>query len=240
MADAFWSAGYAVIDKFVDLAVCADLLDRVNAYRASHDLPKVERRARGRDLRYQVIDGARIGDALPSIGDLLNATDRTVAELSCRRFFRLEGQAGVNVNITPPGGSYRWHYDRCPVTVLLYLNAVSGGEMELYANHRWRCGPFEGTTVQRYADTVAASRCVRRLARVRHVAVQPAPGRLLVMRGDRCLHAVSEVLDGPDRINLVVSYIVPGAEPSLPDLDSYLYSHATFEKRDPNYRHLFR
>ena len=72
MADGFWSAGYAVIDDFVDLPACADLLDCVNDYRARHDLPKVERRARGRDLRYQVIDGARIADAIPSIGDLLN------------------------------------------------------------------------------------------------------------------------------------------------------------------------
>jgi hypothetical protein len=240
MADGFWSAGYAVIDDFVDLPACADLLDRVNEYRAHHELPKVERHARNRDLRYQVIDGARIADALPSIGDLLTATDRTVAELSCRRLLRLEGQAGVNVNVTPSGGSYRWHYDRCPVTVMLYLNAVSGGEMELYPNHRLRCGPFVGTTVQRYSDAVAASRSVRRLARVRHVAVRPAPGRLLVIRGDRCLHAVSEVGDGPDRINLVVSYITPGAEPSLPDLDSYLYSDATFERQDPNYRHLRR
>jgi hypothetical protein len=63
---------------------------------------------------------------------------------------------------------------------------------------------------------------------------------LLVIRGNRCLHAVSEVLDGPDRINLVVSYITAGAEPSLPELDSYLYSDATFDRADPNYRHLWR
>ena len=146
----------------------------------------------------------------------------------------------MNVNITPPGGSYRWHYDRCPVTAMLYLNTVSGGEIEFYPNSRLPCGPFEGTAFQRCLDAVTASRCVRTLTRRRRVAVPPVPGRLLVLRGDHCLHSVSEVGDGSDRINLVVSYTTPGAERALPDLDSYLYSDAPFARPDPNYRHLRR
>jgi hypothetical protein len=240
MASAFWCAGFAVMDGFVDPRACTDLFDAVNDYRSSHHLPHVERRARGRDLRYQVIDGARIADALPTIDELLVATDRTVTELSGRPLARLGGQVGVNVNITPPGGSYRWHYDRCAVTAMLYLNTVSGGDIELYPNHRVPCGRLGGTTVQRYVDVVAASRSVRWLARARHVAVSPAPGRLLVIRGDRCLHAVRDVGDGPDRINLVVSYSTPGVESALPELDSYLYSDTPFDRTDPNYRHLWR
>jgi hypothetical protein len=240
MADAFWSAGFAVMDDFADRRACADLVDAVNDYRHHHHLPHVERRARGRDLRYQVIDGARVADAFPAIGALLDDADRMVAALCSRRLGRLQGQAGVNVNITPPGGSYRWHYDRCPVTAMLYLNAVSGGEIELYPNHRLPCGHFEGTTLQRYVDAVGASRPLRSLARARHVAVPPVPGRLLIIRGDRCLHSVRDVGDGPDRINLVVSYTVPGAERAIPDLDSYLYSDAPFGRPDPNYHQLRR
>jgi hypothetical protein len=240
MADALWSAGFAVIDDFVDQRTCTDLVQSVNDYRDHHHPPFVERRARGLDLRYQVIDGARMADAFPVIAELLKEIDRTVAELCTRRLARLGGQAGVNVNITPPGGSYRWHYDRCPVTAMIYLNAVSGGEIELYPRYRIPCGPLAGTTLQRYVDAVVASRPLRWLARARHVVLPPAPGRLLVIRGDRCLHGVREVGDGPDRINLVVSYSAPGVEQALPDLDSYLYSNAPPVSPDPNYRQLRR
>src|SRR5262249_35256263 len=156
-------------------------------------LPYVQRHTRGRDLRYQVIDGAQIATALPMIGAVLAETDRTVSERCGRPLVRLDGQVGVNVNITPPGGSYRWHYDRCPVTAMLYLNAVTGGEIEFYPNCRLPCGPFRRTALQRGLDAVSSSRGVRALTRRRRVAVPPTPGRLLILRGDRCLHSVRDV-----------------------------------------------
>ena len=234
MSDGFWSTAFAVVDEFADAHACACLVEAVDDYRHEHDLPHVERRTRGRDLRYQVIDGSRIASALPTVGTLLDATDRVVAELCRRPLVRLAGQAGVNVNITPPGGSYRWHYDRCPVTAMLYLNTVSGGEIEFYPNSRMPCGPFGGTSLQRRLDA-AGAQCVRALGRRRLVVVRPAPGRLLILRGDRCLHSVRDVGEGADRINLVVSYGIPGAERSLPELDSYLYSDAPAARPDPNY-----
>jgi hypothetical protein len=39
-------------------------------------------------------------------------------------------------NITPPGGEYRWHYDRNAATAILYLNEVPGGETEMFPNYR--------------------------------------------------------------------------------------------------------
>jgi hypothetical protein len=236
MADVLRSVGFGLIEDFADRRTCADLVDAVNDYRERNHLPSVKRRTRGRDLYYEVIDGARIESALPTIGALLDQTDRAVAGLCSRLLVRLGGQAGVNVNIIPPGGSYRWHYDRCPVTAMLYLNPVSGGEIEFYPNSRIPCGPFAGTRVQRCVDAISATRGARALTRRRLVAVPPLPGRLLVLRGDRCLHSVSEVGNGSDRINLVVSYTSPGAERPLPDLDSYLYSDAPFARPDPNYR----
>jgi hypothetical protein len=237
MADGFWSAGYAVYDNFADRRACDALVDAVNDYRHHHRLPYIERRCRGRDLRYQVIDGPRVAEALPAVDGLLQAADRAVSEACCRPLARLAGQVGVNVNITPPGGSYRWHYDRCPVTAMVYLNAVAGGEIELYPNHRLPCGHFAGTSLQRTVDAVGACRPVLWLSRAPHVAVSPVPGRLLIIRGDRCLHSVREVGEGPDRINLVVSYDVVGAERARPELDAYLYSDAPFGGPDPNYGH---
>jgi hypothetical protein len=240
MADGLWSAGFAVVDDFAEGRACAELVQSVNDYRERHHPPYVIRRAHGRDLRYQVIDGARVTDAFPGVRQLLARMDRTVAAVCARRMVRLGGQVGVNINITPFGGSYRWHYDRCPVTAMVYLNAVSGGEIDLYPGYRMPCGPFAGTTLQRYVDGIGASPAARWLARGRHVVLSPRPGRLLVIRGDRCLHSVREVGDGPDRINLVVSYSVPGTEQALPDLDTYLYSDSPVCRSDPNYRQLRR
>jgi 2OG-Fe(II) oxygenase superfamily len=240
MADGLLPVGFAVIDDFADRRACAELVQSVNDYRDRHHPPYVTRHAHGRDLRYQVIDGARVTDAFPSVRQLLARMDRAVASVCAPRLARLGGQVGVNINITPPGGSYRWHYDRCPVTAMIYLNAVSGGEIDLYPGYRLPCGPFAGTTLQRYVDAIGASPAARWLARGRHVALSPCPGRLLVIRGDRCLHSVREVGDGPDRINLVVSYTAPGTEQALPDLDTYLYSDSPVCRPDPNYRQLRR
>jgi len=235
--DGLLSSGFAVVDDFADQPMCARLVEAVHEYRERHHLPYVQRHNRGRDLRYQVIDGAQIACALPTIGELLAATDRAVAERCHRPLVRLAGQAGVNVNITPPGGSYRWHYDRCPVTALLYLNTVAAGEIEFYPNSRLPCGPFQQTALQRCLDAISASGGVRTLTRRRRVAVPPAPGRLLILRGDRCLHSVRDVGAGSDRVNLVVSYAAPGTERARPELDSYLYTNAPGGRRDPNYAH---
>ena len=103
MADALWSTGFTVIDDFADRGVCAGLVDVVNDYRDRHHLPYVERRTRGRDLRYEVIDGAHVACVLPMIDALLDETDRAVAERCGRPLVRLGGQAGVNVNIVIKG-----------------------------------------------------------------------------------------------------------------------------------------
>jgi hypothetical protein len=236
MDDVVVPAGFAVIEDFVPEYVCTALLHDVDDYRRATAVPFIERRCHGRDLRYQVIDGERMAAAFPAIAGLLAEIDDAVAEVCAGHLVRMGGQAGVNVNITPPGGSYRWHYDRCPVTALIYLNAVAGGELDLYPGYRLRCGRRVDTAVQRYVDAVGASGPARWLARRRRVTLAPAAGRLLVMHGDHCLHSVRPVGAGPDRINLVVSYTCPGSEEAAPELDTYLYSPAPFDRTDPNYR----
>lgn len=235
MTKDFWRAGLGVLDGFVAEQDAAALLTQVEDYRQRHNLPLVERRSRGRDLRYQVIDRARVPEALPGLDRLLARIDQAVADLAGRPLTRLDGRAGVNVNITAAGGSYRWHYDRCPVTAMLYLSAVPGGELELYPNLRLPLGRLSAAAAQRAADRLVAASPVRRLAGTRRAVVRPAPGTLVAIRGDRVLHSVAEVREGL-RVNLVLGYTTFDGQQPRPELDAYLYSNASVGRRDPNYR----
>jgi hypothetical protein len=237
-AGKFWSTGFAVVDRFIPQETCEDLLRAATAYKTVHDLPLVARNLRSRSLRYYVIDGDHVEEALGHVGlaDLLACVDRLVGEMCGSDLRRMEGQVGVNVNITPPGGSYRWHYDRNVVTALLYLNSAVGGEIEFLPNYRLAVGRFQHGSPQRWADALLGTKVAKSLVAPRRHSVAPAPGRLLVIRGDRCLHSVKPVRDVPDRVNLVVAYASPAAGCELPGLDSYLYSTAPSMGSDPNYR----
>jgi hypothetical protein len=132
-------------------------------------------------------------------------------------------RAACNVNITPPGGAYRWHYDRNAVTALLYLNRVAGGETDLYPHYRL-AAPFN-SQLQRGLDRILLTRAARRL--LGHgLTIAPAPGTLVVIRGDRTLHSVRPVTGYHDRINLVIAYDRPGCANQQPALDRYLYDPA--------------
>jgi hypothetical protein len=97
-------------------------------------------------------------------------------------------------------------------------------------------------TAQRWLDRVLQAAPVRALSGLRHL-VEPAAGKLLVMRGDRCLHSVRPVTGAADRINLVLSYDRPGARYAMADgLNAYLYrpdkattGSESGKPRDPNY-----
>ena len=106
--------------------------------------------------------------------------------------------ACLNVNFTPAGGEYRWHYDRNAVTAILFLNSVDGGQTEMFPHFRVHLGRWKDTRLQ-----LALDRTLRHLARfVRPVVVDPAPGRMILMRGDSCLHSVREVRGKVDRISV--------------------------------------
>ena len=143
----------------------------------------------------------------------------------------------VNVNVTPAGGAYRWHYDRNAVTLILYLNAVIGGAIELCPGYRILLPSGWATSrSQRALDGVLELRPLRRLAG-QAVTIEPRPGRLLLMRGRRCLHSVQPVASGsPERVAVVMAYDHPAdsADPGEA-LDRYLYT-ASRATGDPNYR----
>jgi len=232
------SSGYQVNDGFLAPEDCGDLLAAVDRFRSTTDLLEIHREARGRALRYVVIDGNQIRNELPGIWDLYNGSVKDlISETAGEEMFPLDNvRAGVNVNIMPPGRSeYRWHYDRTPVTAVLYLNEVDGGETELYPGLRILLSGSRRARAQRLLDRVVSKRPMRSI-RTTRVLVRPSPGRLVTMAGDRCWHSVRGV-DGPhDRINIILAYDREGASfASEEGLDSYLYTNDTPVRKDPNY-----
>jgi len=225
--------GAEIRENYLPPSLCEALLQDMEAYKASHELPLIERFDAGRSLRYRVIDGDRIFNALPRVVSVYREVLSLVRQLEPRLQPLSNQTAGLNVNFTPPGGEYRWHYDRNCVTAILFLNAVKGGETEMYPHYRIHLGKWKDTGLQRFCDSA-----LRRLRQfVRPLVVEPAPGRMILMRGDRCLHSVRRVEGEEERVSIIMSFDPPGRV-FLPegDLDSYLYSKSASPNKDPNYR----
>ena len=235
MPTEFRRRGFALRAGFLTEAECDRYCQSVRALEAAEGLPLIERRARGRSLCYKVVDGARIDSALPGLADLSDrvsaAMERAIGE-SLRPL--ADPLAARNVNVTPPGGGYRWHYDRNAVTAILFLNEVPGGQTEMFPNYRVVVGPGR-RRLQWSLDAVLRLRPVRRLFG-RRVLVTPALGALLIMRGDRALHSVRMVGGVEDRMTVIIAYDIPGHDRPGLALDDYLYSAAPVLAGDPNYR----
>jgi hypothetical protein len=234
MSKDFWSDGVDVKHEWLNAAECDEYIQAIRELERTEALPLIERRARGRSLHYKVIDGRRIASALPDI-ERLGACVQTVAEQLCGT--RLEPISDVvaarNVNITPPGGEYRWHYDRNAVTAIAYLNEVSGGETEVFPNYRFVLRSGRQWRLQRVLDMLVRPTPIRRcFGRQRLVAA--TKGSLLIMRGDKSLHSVRRVQGAEDRINVVFAYDAPGVGHAREVLDSYLYENGV-ARGDPNY-----
>ena len=228
--------GGVVRDNFANSALCAELLARVNDYRASHDVPVIERCNGDLPLKYSVIDGERIAEALPDVANVYERVTRLVKELWHGEVEPLADlKVACNINITQPGGSYRYHYDRNAVTAILYLNTTRGGETECYPNYRLSLAPAAHSPLQQKLDGVLQNRFVRSVAATQ-LLVRPRPGRLLIMEGNRCLHSVRRVRGSSDRVNIIMSYDRPHARFDIDDdLNRYLYSVAETRAADPNY-----
>lgn len=233
----FRARGYCIQPDFLSGKECEDLLHLVNDYRQTHAIPHVYRKVRGRSLNYKVIDGKQIREHLPEIDRLYREINPFVNQAIARDLTPLKNvQVGVNVNITSPGGEYRWHYDRNEVTGILYLNEVEGGETECYPNHRVYVEKWRYSRMQRWLDGVMQSRAIRTLFG-RQVLIKPRRGSLVLMRGNRCLHSVRPVSGDADRINVILAYDVPDAGFTVEQkLDSYLYTPDPSVSSDPNYK----
>jgi hypothetical protein len=220
-------------EGFISTTTCGAMLEVINDFRQQVRLPIITRPSVPRPLCYSVIDGHQILASLPQIRGLHEKTTRLIKRMFGDRVEPLaDEQVACNINITHPGGSYRYHYDRNAVTAILYLNETNGGETECYPNHRLQ---VRSTGLQRGIDRVFTNEVFRWIF-AKQVLVRPKIGRLLIMRGNRCLHSVREVSGSTHRINIVMAYDVKGAQYSNGDrLNSYLYNVDAVAAEDPNY-----
>ena len=228
VSNAIW-----VRDQFISVTGAAQALAAIHDFRREFPLPIISRTSGPRPLCYSVINGHQILSYLPEIQRLHAKVTRLIKRMFGESIVPLaDEQVACNINITQPGGSYRYHYDRNTITAILYLNETDGGETECYPNHRLR---ISQTFLQETIDRIFQSEVVR-WTFGRLVLVRPRTGRLLIMRGNRCLHSVREVNGSEDRVNVVMSYDVRGAQYANSDrLNSYLYTHNDLQTRDPNY-----
>jgi len=225
-----------VWERFATVDQCAELLSRVREYRSRHEVPVVERADGELPLKYAVIDGDRIAESLPDVLRVYERVTRLVKSLWRGEIEPLsDRKVACNINITDPGGSYRYHYDRNAVTAILYLNEIEGGETECYPDYRLTLTRAAHSPLQQRLDRLLQSRFVRSLAATQ-LLVRPRIGRLLIMQGNRCLHSVRPVRGQTERINIIMSYDHPGARFATAEhLNTYLYSARKFSTSDPNY-----
>jgi 2OG-Fe(II) oxygenase superfamily len=228
--------GVHVIENFLAPSQCEELLTDVERYRTDREPPLIVRREPDRSLYYRVIDGEQVYRFLPRVVRFYSETTQVVRQVSGLDLAPLENRAvSVNINITPVGGEYRWHYDRNAVTAILYLNQVSGGETEMYPGCRVYLGKYKDTIAQRWLDKISRQPVILRRFGKR-MCVAPRAGMLIVMRGDQCLHSVRRVESG-ERINVIMAFDRRGASFKVEKhLDAYLYSQSEAPHFDPNYR----
>ncbi|HKX13543.1 MAG TPA: 2OG-Fe(II) oxygenase [bacterium] len=223
-------------ESFLAAGACRDWIESVQKFRQNHPLPEIHRPVPGRSLRYSVIHGEQIAESFSGLEELYRRIQVIAEEKSGLKLEPMrQRKVAININITPPGGEYRWHYDRNALTAILFLNAVEGGITEMYPGYRWALKGKTHSAWQERLDRLFMLRPLRAWFG-RKVAVEPAPGRLLLMRGDRCLHSVTPVKGEADRINVIFSYDEVGAlHPQEEGLNDYLYTAKSAAKPDPNY-----
>ncbi|MGA7834425.1 MAG: 2OG-Fe(II) oxygenase [Acidimicrobiales bacterium] len=225
----------AILPNFLSDEECEKYCESVQALDSSKGLPLIERKVRERSLRYKVVDGTRIAEALPEIDEVTRRVEAALLRTCGPGLAPIEDAvAARNINVTPPGGEYRWHYDRNAATALIYLNEVPGGETEIFPNFRILIRDGRYPRIQQRLDDIVRLRFVRRLFGQQRL-IEPRRGTLVIMRGNTTLHSVRAVLGTEDRIAVVLAYDFPGRGLRRNALNSYLYTSTTPAEGDPNY-----
>jgi 2OG-Fe(II) oxygenase superfamily len=232
----FWKEGVSIQPNFLSAAECEQYYQSVLTLDRAVGLPLIERQVRERSLRYKVVDGRIIAEALPEIDDLTKRVEEAL-ERTCGPGLAPidDAVAARNINVTPPGGEYRWHYDRNAATAIIYLNEVPGGETEIFPKFRLLLRGGRYQRIQQRLDDVLRLRIMRRLFGHQRL-VEPHQGTLLIMRGNTTLHSVRAVLGTEDRMTVVLAYDFPGRDHQRNALNSYLYTSTSPTEGDPNYR----
>ncbi|MBW4631172.1 MAG: 2OG-Fe(II) oxygenase family protein [Iphinoe sp. HA4291-MV1] len=235
----FFTNGYCVIDDFLAREFCTNFIELIAKFTAKNEIAEVSRKTKDRSLHYFVIHGLQIEEYLSEISHLSQKINELVNLITGKDFDLLKNKkVAVNINILKQGGEYLWwHYDRNVITAILYLNQAEGGNIELYPQYRIHLGSLKFTKIQKYLDFLLQLKFVRNFFG-KKVVVEPKPGRLLIMQGDKCLHSVSAYRGSQERIAILFAYDYP--EVQFPaeiekNLDSYLYSQEEPASLDPDY-----
>jgi hypothetical protein len=225
----------AIQPDFLSTEECEKYCQSVLELDRTIGLPLIERRVRERSLRYKVVDGRIIVDALPEIDDVTTRVEEALERICGPGLVPIEDSvAARNINVTPPGGEYRWHYDRNAATAIIYLNEVPGGETEIFPNFRLLVRNGRYQRIQRRLDDMLRLQFVRQLFGHQRL-IEPRQGTMVIMRGNTTLHSVRAVLGTEDRIAVVLAYDYPGRGHQRNALNSYLYTSAPPVEGDPNY-----
>ena len=230
------SSSIWVIDSFLDPESCRDILRSIQAFRETTKLPEIYRQVQERSLHYSVIHGLQIVEHFAEIQTMYDPIKRLAMEKSGLPLTLMKNaMVGVNINITPPGGEYRWHYDRNALTAILFLNRIKGGETEVYPGYRLKLKNRKHSAAQKLLDAWLMKPWMRRLLG-KKISIEPEPGKMLLMRGDECLHSVRAVEGAQDRVNVIFSFESPGDQnPQEAELNDYLYTTKASPPSDPNY-----
>ena len=223
--------------SFLTEAECSAMENAILSFRDQFPIPHVVRECPERNLNYSVIDGHLIAKYFPAITSVSRKVMKIVDKFSEFPVAPLaNSRVAINVNITRPGGEYRWHYDRNLVTAVLYLNEIDGGEIELLDDYRILLDHPRLASMQKLLDRVLLSRVSRWIfSRKRHL-IKPRAGELVIMKANKCLHSVRQVLGTQDRVCIVFAYDMPGRPHGVDsELDRYLYSNQSIQVEDPNY-----
>jgi hypothetical protein len=237
LSEDFHAKGYYLAEHFLSESECENLLALIENYRKHNAVPEIFREAGERPLRYRVIDGECIRRHLPEVSEIFRNVSEFVNQISEEKLVPLNSEkVACNINIMNSGGTYRWHYDRNAVTAILYLNEAEGGETECYPNYRIFFKNARFSRLQQWLDSLLQISFVRKIFG-KQLICEPRAGRMLIMRGDRCLHSVSPLVGNGERINIIMSFDAPGADFAIADqLNSYLYTQDSPSATDPNYK----
>lgn len=229
--------GYLLVRDFLTQERSEELLEIIRQHRVTHKVAKVRRQIRPIPLIYSVIDGHAICAHMPKILDVCKEVDALVEQIFGGELVPLfDLQTRYNINITEPGGSYRWHYDPNLITAILYLNSVGQGETVCHPHYRVKLPRWAPDRMQRWVDAVVQAEPVKRIFSV-PLEVKPEPGLLFFFDGVTTLHSVRQVIGREDRVAILVGYDRPNVVPSVRQkLSKYVYTSDDVDVSDPNYK----
>lgn len=205
--------GLLVVDSFVTARACEEIVAAVDDLHARNRLIQVDRVGRSSVSRFATINGDELERAIPRVSELYAEVGGFVRRIACPDLVPLENRSiGLSINVTGPGQQFAMHYDRNAVTAVIYLATVTeGGQMECYPRSRVLLGsrdtPFGGR-LQTLLDLCTKSTAWKLLSGQRRM-VSPVAGRMLVFRGNRCLHGVRPVQGAATRYSLQLAYDMP-------------------------------